>query len=79
MTCFAIMRIVLPLCTLIKIQPGDGRPSTGHEINPQLKCTIIRKILASLKMFKTFIPPQTDGMIRSSFNIGCSESKVIFK
>ena len=30
-------------------------------------------------MFKTFIPPQTDGMIRSSFNIGCSESKVIFK
>ena len=30
-------------------------------------------------MFKTFFPPQTDGMIRSSFNIGCSESKVIFK
>ena len=30
-------------------------------------------------MFKTFIPPQTGGMIRSSFNIGCSESKVIFK
>ena len=29
-------------------------------------------------MFKTFFPPQTDGMIRSSFNIGCSESKVIF-
>ena len=23
--------------------------------------------------------PQTDGMIRSSFNIGCHESKVIFK
>ena len=23
-----------------------------------------QKILASLKMFKTFIPPQTDGMIR---------------
>ena len=30
-------------------------------------------------MLKTFIPPQTDGMIRFSFNIGCSESKVIFK
>ena len=30
-------------------------------------------------MFKTFIPHRTDGMIRSSFNIGCSESKVIFK
>ena len=30
-------------------------------------------------MFKTFIPPQTDGMIRFSFNIGFSESKVIFK
>ena len=30
-------------------------------------------------MFKMFIPPQTDGMIRSFFNIGCSESKVIFK
>ena len=30
-------------------------------------------------MFKTFIPPQTDGIIRSSFGIGCSESKVIFK
>ena len=30
-------------------------------------------------MFKTFIPPQTDGMIRSSFNIGCSESNAIFK
>ena len=30
-------------------------------------------------MFKTFIPLQTDGMIRSFFNIGCSESKVIFK
>ena len=29
-------------------------------------------------MFKTFIPPQTDGMICSSFNIGFSESKVIF-
>ena len=25
------------------------------------------------------LPPQTDGMIRFSFNIGCSESKVIFK
>ena len=30
-------------------------------------------------MLKTFIPPRTDGMIRSSFNIGCSESKVVFK
>ena len=30
-------------------------------------------------MFKTFIPPRTDGMIRSSFNIGRSESKVVFK
>ena len=30
-------------------------------------------------MFKTFIPHQTDGMIRSSFNFGRSESKVIFK
>ena len=31
------------------------------------------------KCSKPFIPPQTDGMIRFSFNIGCSESKVIFK
>ena len=29
------------------------------------------------KCSKPFIPPQTDGMIRFSFNIGCSESKVI--
>ena len=36
-------------------------------------------MLASFKMFKTFFPPQTDRMIRSSFNIGCSESKLIFK
>ena len=49
------------------------------KINSQLECTIITKILASEKMFKTFIPPQTDGMIHSSFDIGCSESKVIFK
>ena len=31
------------------------------------------------KCSKLFIPPQTDGMIRFCFNIGCSESKVIFK
>ena len=30
-------------------------------------------------MFKMFIPPQTGGVIRCSFNIGYSESKVIFK
>ena len=63
----------------VLIQPGDGMRGTGHKINSQLECTIIRKILASLKMFKTFIPSQTDGMIRSSFNIGFSESKLIFK
>ena len=63
----------------VLIQPGDGRRSTGHKINSQLECTINRKILSSLRMFKMLIPPQTDGVIRSSFNIGCSESKVIFK
>ena len=31
------------------------------------------------KCSKPFIPPQNDGMIRFSFNIGCSEPKVIFK
>ena len=31
------------------------------------------------KCSKLFIPPQTDGMIRFCFNIGCSKSKVIFK
>ena len=31
------------------------------------------------KCSKLFIPPQTDGMIRFCFNIGCSESKGIFK
>ena len=32
-----------------------------------------------LKCSKRFIPPQTDGMICFYSNIGCSESKVIFK
>ena len=41
-------------------------------------CTI-RKYSPLKKCSKPFIPPQTDGMIRFSFNIGCSESKVIFK
>ena len=31
------------------------------------------------KCSKLFIPPQTDGIIHFAFNIGCSESKVIFK
>ena len=31
------------------------------------------------KCSKLIIPTQTDGMIRFCFNIGCSESKVIFK
>ena len=41
-------------------------------------CTI-RKYSPLKKCSKPFIPPQTDGMIRFPFNIGCSESKVIFK
>ena len=66
-------------CKQVLIQPGERRRSTGHKINSQIECTIIRKIQTCLEMFKSFIPPQTDGMICFHSNIGCSESKVIFK
>ena len=65
----------------VLIQPGERRRSTGHKINSQIECTVIRKIQYKplWKCSKRFIPPQTDGMIRFYSNIGCSESKVIFK
>ena len=46
-----------------------------HNSNAQLS----EKYSPLWKCSKPFIPPRTDGIIRSSFNIGCSESKVIFK
>jgi len=51
----------------------------GHKINSQIECTIIRKIQTSLEMFKTFYSSSDRRMICFYSNIGCSESKVIFK
>ena len=39
---------------VVLIQPGERRRSTGHKINSQIECTIIRKIQTYLEMFKTF-------------------------
>ena len=46
-----------------------------HKSNAQLS----EKYEPLLKCSKRFIPPQTDGTICFYSNIGCSESKVIFK
>ena len=58
------------------IQPGERRRSTGHKIKSQIESEKYKPVW---KCSKRFIPPQTDGMICFYSNIGCSESKVIFK
>ena len=59
----------------VLIQPGERRRNqVTNKSNEQSE-----KYSPLWKCSKLFIPPQTDGMIRFSFNIGCSESKVIFK
>ena len=63
----------------VLIQSGERRRRTGHKINSQIECTIIRKIPASLEMFKTFYSSSDWRMICFYSDIGCSESKVIFK
>ena len=63
----------------VLIQSGERRRRTGHKINSQIECTIIRKIQTSLEMFKTFYSSSDWRMICFYSNIGCSESKVIFK
>ena len=63
----------------VLIQSGERRRRTGHKINSQIECTIIRKIQTSLEMFKTFYS-SSDGRMNCFYSdIGCSESKVIFK
>ena len=57
----------------VLIQPGERRRNQlTNKSNEQSK-----KYSPLWKCSKLFIPPQTDGMIRFSFNIGCPESKVI--
>ena len=63
----------------VLIQRGKWRRSCGHKINSQIECTIVRKIQTSLEMFKTFYSSSDWRMICFYSNIGCSESKVIFK
>ena len=59
----------------VLIQPGERRRNqVTNKSNEQSE-----KYSPLWKCSKLFIPPQTDGMIRFSFNIGWSESKVIFK
>ena len=47
--------------------------------NERTNAQLSEKYKPLLKCSKRFIPPQTDGMICFYSNIGCSESKVIFK
>ena len=63
----------------VLIQSGERRQRTGHKINSQIECTIIRKIPTSLEMFKTFYCSSNWRMTCFYSNIGYSESKVIFK
>ena len=63
----------------VLIQSGERRRRTGHKIYSQIECTIIRKIQTSLEMFKTFYSSSDWRMVCFYSNIGCSESKVIFK
>ena len=60
-------------------QSGERRRSTGHKINSQIECTIIRKVQTSLEMFKTLYSSSDRRMICFYSTIGFSESKVIFK
>ena len=58
----------------VLIQPGEKRRNLlTNKSNEQAE-----KYSPLWKCSKLFIPPQTNGMIHFSFNIGCSESKVIF-
>ena len=58
----------------VLIQPGEKRRNLlTNKSNEQSE-----KYSPLWKCSKLFIPPQTNGMIHFSFNIGCSESKVIF-
>ena len=63
----------------VLIQSGERRRRTGHKINSQIECTIIWKIQTSLEMFKKFYSSSDWRMICFYSNIGCSESKEIFK
>ena len=63
----------------VLIQSGERRRRTGHKINSQIECPIIRKIQTSLEMFKTIYSSSDWRMICFYSNIGCFESKVIFK
>ena len=59
----------------VLIQPGERRRNQlTNKSNAQSE-----KYSPLWKCSKLFIPPQTDGMIQFSFNIGCFKSKVIFK
>ena len=61
-------------CKRVLIQPGERRrnqltnksKAQSEKYSPLWKCS------------KLFIPPQTNDIIHFSFNIGCSESKVVF-
>ena len=58
----------------VLIQPGERRRNLlTNKSNEQSE-----KYSPLWKCSKLFIPPQTNGMIHFYFNIGCSESKVIF-
>ena len=63
----------------VLIQSGERRRRTGHKINSQIECAIIRKIQTSLEMFKTFYSSSDWRMICFYSDIACFESKVIFK
>ena len=56
-------------------RPSALDTKSTHNSNAQLS----EKYSPLWKCSKRFIPPQTDGMTCSSFNISCSESKVIFR
>ena len=75
------MEMEAPFDRLLRvlIQSGERRRRAGHKINSRIECTIIRKIQTSLEMFKTFYSSSGWQMICFYYNIGCSESKLIFK
>ena len=69
----------------------NDRSTSGFQFSPAMKSEALdtksthnsdaqlSEKYSPLKTFKTFIPFQTDRMIRFSYNIVCSESKVILK
>ena len=57
----------------VLIQPSERR---RNQITNK-SCAQSEKYSPLWKCSKLFIPPQTDGMIRFSFNIGCSVSKIV--